>query len=275
MTASLDDRAPRSWASGATRIQSVSRAASLLLLVAENSTDGSGKTLAAATGLATPTAHHLLNTLVEEGLLAKDSSAKYSLGPRTALLADAFSRDMRLPQYLQEPLKRLAGSTGDTSYVAGFRQGEIRILGSVEGMGPVRVSVPHTGPYLDAPARATGKLLLALSGPDVYERHLRAPLRPLTPTTITDPDELREEFELILKQGYALDNEEYQAGVKCVSAPMMDGATTVAAFSVSVPTQRFDSHRDELINAVLEVSLSAQTALTAHPACTPKPDRRR
>jgi len=252
-----------------TRIQSVSRAAALLLLVAENNTDGSGKALAQAAGLATATAHHLLNTLVDEGLLTKDALARYSLGPRMALLADAFSRDIRLPQYLRQPLERLAEMTGDTSYVAGFRQGEIRILGSVEGTRPVRVSVPLNGPYLNAPARATGKLLLALSGPDVYERYLRAPLLMLTPTTVTDPDKLRKEFASICERGYALDDEEYQLGVKCVSAPVMDGPTAVAAFSVSVPTPRFDSHCDELIEAVLEVSASAKKALTAHPApCT-------
>ncbi len=252
-------------AGNATRIQSVSRAAALLLLVAEDSTDATGKGLASAAGLAGATAHHLLNTLVDEGLLAKDAAARYSLGPRVALLADAFSRDTRLPQYLREPLERLAELTGDTSYVAGFRQGEIRILGSVEGTRPVRVSVPLNGPYLDAPARATGKLLLALSGPDVFERYLRTPLRALTPTTITDPDRLRKELAAICERGYALDDEEYQLGVKCISAPVMDGTTVVAAFSVSVPIPRFDDHRDELIAAVLSVSASAQHALTPHP----------
>lgn len=259
----------------ATRIQSVSRAAALLLLVAENSTDASGKELAQTAGLATATAHHLLNTLVDEGLLTKDASARYRLGPRVALLADAFSRDIRLPLYLREPLERLAEMTGDTSYVAGFRQGEIRILGSVEGTRPVRVSVPLNGPYLDATARATGKLLLALSGRDVYERYLRSPLLALTPTTVTDPDELRKEFASICERGYALDDEEYQLGVKCVSAPVMDGPTAVAAFSVSVPAPRFDSHRDELIAAVLEVSASAKRALTAHPAPSVRPRKKR
>jgi IclR family acetate operon transcriptional repressor len=71
------------------RIQAVARAVRLLMLVATHATDGSGKALAQSAGLATPTAHHLLSTLVQERLLARDERSRFILGPAAAVLADS------------------------------------------------------------------------------------------------------------------------------------------------------------------------------------------
>ena len=93
----------------------MARAARLLLRVATRGTNGSCKALATATGLAVPTAHHLLGTLVANGLLVRDASARYQLGPEIAVLADAFQRERSVPEYLLGPLHQLADSTGETT----------------------------------------------------------------------------------------------------------------------------------------------------------------
>jgi IclR family acetate operon transcriptional repressor len=54
------------------------------------------------------TTYHLLNTLVSEGLLAKDSGRRYHLGPQIGVLADAFRRRLVPPEYLLVPLRELA-----------------------------------------------------------------------------------------------------------------------------------------------------------------------
>ena len=128
-------------------IQSVERAMNLLLLVASGGTDGTGKTLAAQARLAVPTAHHLLRTLVAQGLLARDANARYLLGPKIGVLADAFQRDLSVPEYLLAPMQQLAATTGETTYVAGWRNGHIQIFAKAEGTLAVRVSIPSGGPY--------------------------------------------------------------------------------------------------------------------------------
>ena len=206
--AEAGDRSP--IASG--RIQSVSRAARLLMLVAGGRAEPTGKGLARAAGLPVPTAHHLLSTLVDEGLLAKDSKARYQLGMKVAVLADALQRAVTAPEYLLEPLRQLALTTGETAYLATWRQGDIRIQASFEGTHPVRVSLP-VGPYTDAHARATGKLLLAMAGQELRSAYLLAhPPRAITPRTVVDLERLEEEFEAIRLNGHALDEEQFRAG---------------------------------------------------------------
>lgn len=243
-------------------IQSVERAVSLLLLVASGSTDGTGKALAKAAGLAIPTAHHLLRTLVTQGLLAREANARYLLGPKIAILADAFQRDLSVPEYLLGPLQQLAVTTGETTYLAGWRNGGIQIIAKVEGNLPVRVSLPTGGPYRDAHARAAGKVLLAYTPAGLRERYfLTNPLRALTPRTIVDPSQLDVELERVRASGYAIDEEEFLTGVGCVAVAVLQGDMPVAAYGMSVPMQRFEQRREELIRALVSTARSIERKL--------------
>lgn len=247
-------------ASKEVRIQSVTRATTLLTLVATKRTNGSGKALAEAAGLAVPTAHHLLATLVAEGFLAQDEHARYLLGPKVAVLAEALQRDLTPPSYLLTALHRLADATGETAYLAAWRQGEIHLLSAIEGHQPVRVSVPAS-PYRDAHARASGKLFLAHLDADVRDAYLSAhPLRKLTSHTITARRRFVASLEEIRERGYALDDEEFQQGVSCISVPVIEDDVIVAAYSLSIPTQRFREQTQALIDAALDAAASVHVA---------------
>lgn len=247
------------------RVQSVGRACQLLLLVASGETDCSGKELAARSGLAGPTAHHLLGTLVAEGLLARGPNARYVLGPRVAVLADAYQRGLSAPEYLLGPLQRLADTTGETTYLAGWRNGNIHTFAVAEGNLPVRVSVPAGGPYRDAHARAGGKVLLAYAPEGMRERYQQAnPLRPITPHTIADSDQFEAELNRIRVQGYATDEEEFLAGVSCISVPILHANVLVAVYSMSIPAHRFSERRNELRRALVATAQSIQDAVAAN-----------
>ena len=255
MTAGTQSVAPRP---GGTRVQAVSRANALLMLVATNRTDGSGRALAEAAGLAVPTAHHLLSTLVADGMLAKNAQARYSLGPKVAVLVDALERDSQTPGYLAAGLDRLAAATGETSYVAAWRQGEIRLLGLREGRLPVRVAVSMGAAYTDAHARASGKLLLAYAGDEQRERYLAThPLRAVTARSLTSAEAMEAALARVRDDGYATDEEEFLEGVCCVSAAVFDDDVLIAAYSVSVPSARFAERRADLIDAVTAAASAA------------------
>jgi IclR family acetate operon transcriptional repressor len=224
----------------------------LLTLVATKATNGTGKELADAAGLAVPTAHHLLATLVSDGFLAQDERARYLLGPKIAVLSDAMQRDLTPPSYLLAALHDIVSKTGETTYLATWRRGEIHLLSVVEGSYPVRVSVP-LGNYGEAHARASGKLFLAYLHEDERDNYLDVhPLRKIRPNTITSRKRLLAELELIRERGCALDEEEFQDGVCCISVPVFQDGVIIAAYSLSIPTQRYREGKDELIATALE-----------------------
>jgi IclR family acetate operon transcriptional repressor len=247
--------AARATADGVgTRIRSVARASQLLLWVAQQPRGATAKEIAEAQGLALPTTYHLVNTLVDQGLLAKDATRRYILGRGTAILAHAYLRGKAVPDNLIAAVRELARRTEETAYVADWGEHEIRVLASVEGSHIVRVAEVGSGSYEHAHARANGKVLLAYAPLEVRQAYLRAhPLVPLTNDTITDPRELEKELEGVRKRGYAYDNEEFAIGVSCVGAPLLLDGHLIATFGLSVPTDRFKARRAELTSTLLEV----------------------
>lgn len=241
-----------------TRIQSVARASQLLLWVAAQPHGATAKEIAAAQGLALPTTYHMLNTLVDEGLLAKDVHRRYILGRSTSVLAQAYLRGKAVPDSLLSALREVARRTEETAYLADWGEHEIRVLASLEGRHMLRVAEVGSGRYEFGHARANGKVLLAYAQPEAREAYLRShPLVPVTKATICDRAEFERELKRIRERGYAYDEEEFAVGVSCVAAPLLHGEHLVAALGLSVPTERFNGNRAELTSTLLEVARSA------------------
>lgn len=245
---------------GPTRIQSVARASRLLLYVAGHPEGCTAKQAAEAFGLSLPTAYHLLNTLVAEGLLGKDASRRYAMGPKIGVMSRAFLRDNRVPEWLSAPLKQLATTTGESTYLAAWQDNDVRVLATVEGAHAVRVTGLKVGASGDAHARASGKLILAFESLRTRDEYFAdRTLRALTPSTLTRRDELEAEFARIVERGYAFDEEEYTEGVRCVAVPVFDEGIVIAVYTVSAPAARFDEHREEFVAAGLEAARIAVT----------------
>lgn len=250
--------APEAAAATKTRIQSVARASQVLLWVADQPHGATAKEIAASQGLALPTTYHLLNTLVDEGLLAKDVHRRYILGRSTAILAQAYLRGKAVPDSLLGALRELARRTGETSYLADWGEHEIRVLASVEGSRMLRVAEVGSGVYEHGHARANGKVLLAYARPEVRDAYLRAhPLVPLTDATICDRQALEAELERIRERGYAYDHEEFAVGVACVAAPLLQNGQLIAALGLSVPADRMEQDRAELTKVLLDIAARA------------------
>jgi DNA-binding IclR family transcriptional regulator len=236
----------------------------VLLWIAQQPHGATAKEVASAHRLALPTAYHIINTLVDQGLLAKDPTRRYILGRGTAILAQAYLRGKAVPENLLVGLRELARRTEETAYVADWGEHAMRVLASVEGSHMVRVAEVGSGSYEHAHARANGKVLLAFAPLEVRHSYLRIhPLVPLTENTITDPRRLEKELERVRKRGCAYDEEEFAVGLSCVGSPLLHDGHLIAAFGVSVPTDRFKRHREELTSTLLEVvnSLRVRTEL--------------
>ena len=84
------------------------------------------------------------------------------------------------------------------------------------------------------------------------------PLAAYTPTTLTAPDLLDKEFSACRRQGFALNNQEFTAGIIGVAVPVLGrGKQPVAALACHAPTARIS-----LEDLVAEVpKLQRQAAL--------------
>lgn len=237
---------------GATRVQSVGRAARLLHLIASTPEhERTVKELAAKMGTSLPSMYHLVNTLVDARLLTRDRRRLYHLGLGIGTLANAYYQQSQPPEELLDPLQSIIEATGETVYLSGLVRGELEVLAERAGTRAVRVTDLKPGYRGAAHARASGKVLLAFSETSERNRYLGAlPLRALTPQTITDVPRLFEELDDVRRHGYATEVEEFTEGVACCAVPILDDGILLAAYTLAAPVERYRTSKDEYISVL-------------------------
>jgi DNA-binding IclR family transcriptional regulator len=160
------------------------------------------------------------------------------VGPRLAALGLAILTHDSVATLRHAVLRQLVVDVGETCNLAMLRRGEVVYLDRVEADWALRLHLP-AGSTIPAHCSASGKLLLALMPAEARTALLDAmPLTRFTEHTITDRTLLEKELDRIVAAGYALDNEEYVAGVACVAVPVRVQGEAVAAVAVHAATAR-------------------------------------
>ena len=221
------------------RLSSVANAIRLTKAFSEQEHEMGISALAARLGLAKSTVHRLATTLVEYDMLEqRRETGKYRLGLAFFELGMLVRRKMDVAAEAQGEMQALADSSGETVQLAIFDHATVLYVRIRESRQAVRLS---SGLGSRAPAHCTGvgKALLAFQPSEVVQQVIDNGLRRCTGNTLTDPERLRAELASIRSRGYAIDDEEIEAGLRCVAAPIRDhGGRVVAAISVAAPVQR-------------------------------------
>ncbi|NYT64200.1 IclR family transcriptional regulator [Alcaligenaceae bacterium] len=196
----------------------------------------------------------LLNAMIRENCLRRETNGRYVLGERLyALIAHpAFRQDIST---LALPLLReLVTVTGETAVLGIVADDADRVvyIERVESDHPVRYTV-KVGERREMHCTATGKVLLAYSAPDRLKRVLQArALKRFTETTIVSPGELRAELLAVRQEGIARTHEERVAGASGVASPVFDAnGEAVAAILVAGPSERIRARKHLIERHVL------------------------
>ncbi len=209
----------------------------------------------------------LLATLESRGYIEQNRvTENYRLGLKTLELGQTFIKQMGLLRQSRPVLERLVRECNETTYVAILKESSIVYLDVVETDLTVRV-VPRVGARLPAYCTAAGKVQFAYMTEEELDHYLPKELKRFTPNTVIDRDELKKELRQIAEQGYAIDNEELDVGVRCVGAPIRDYTRRIiGAVSISGPSMRFSEERTdkELIPLVKKAGEEISTKLGYH-----------
>jgi DNA-binding IclR family transcriptional regulator len=175
-----------------------------------------------------------LQTLANYGFAEKSTDTRrYHLGPQVVRLSRSLLTKMKLREAAKPFLDDLVKATGECAHLAIIAQGQALYIDQAESPSALRVT---TGVGTMAPLHCTalGKVLLAFANAPVPEN-----LDSYTIRTITDPAMLQHHLERVRKEGYAIDDEEFEVGVRCIAVPVCDyRARCVAAIGISGPTSR-------------------------------------
>jgi IclR family transcriptional regulator, acetate operon repressor len=237
-------------------VQSLERAFGILETMADAGGTIGLSQLAHDAGLPLPTIHRLVRTLVNLGYVRQEPSRQYALGPRLIRLGETSSR--MLGTWARPYLENLVDGLGETANLAMLDGDEIVYVGQVPSRHSMRMFT-EVGRRVCPHCTAVGKALLARCDPhDVQALLRRTGMEAHTEHTITDPRDFAAALKKIADQGYAIDEQEQELGVRCVAVAVPDAPSPIA-LSVSGPETRMS---EQLVSTAVPLLTEAAHRLS-------------
>lgn len=248
-------------------VQSVDRALDLLEALVAADGEVAITALATRTGLHVSTVHRLLATLLRRGYVRQNpETSRYYAGAKLATLSEGRSRFGELRLRARPLLRSLTEATRETANLVVLDDLQAVYIETMPSPQVVRLFTV-VGNRTPLHATGAGKALLANLPAARRDALLeRLDLRGYTARTIVDRAALRRALDDVREKGYALDDEEYDEGVRCVAVAVVTGAgaqgaeapgrvaehevpgretagAPVAAISISAPANRLTRQR--------------------------------
>ncbi|MCC7320124.1 MAG: IclR family transcriptional regulator [Rubellimicrobium sp.] len=211
--------------------------------------------LAEALGVDKSNAAHLLKTLVAAGYAVQDDGRRYMASAKlsgAARTEHTLEEIVAVKEAWRDTLESLVAETGECAHLAVLVGERVWYIDKVDSPLPLKVDHP-IGALSPLHCTALGKAFLAFGG-------ARTPSSQpaYTPRTLTTARALADEIARTRSRGYAIDDEEFAHGVRCVARPIHDAhGAMIAAIGVSGPSVRVT---DERLNELGRIVAAAREA---------------
>lgn len=216
-------------------VHSIYRAVGILSLLVSNKVPCELDALASEAGLKKTTAHRILQTLVDLGMVERDSQTRrYKAGRRLVSLGLAAYSNFDLSHIAAPILESIRDALGETTNLTVLEGNEIVIVERFPSPHLLNL-VLNRGSRLPVHCTATGKAILAHLAPDCRAALVNIlTLKQMTPKTLVTAEALLADLEITRNQGYAVCDEEFAIGQIGYAAPVLGpNGECLAAVNIS------------------------------------------
>lgn len=209
------------------------------------------------------TANRIIKTLMNRNFIEKDKiNKKYYLGEKIFILGFLLFKNCNFGQIVRPILKEISDNTSETVNASILFENSVVFIDTVEGAYSVKMAakIGHKN-YINV--SAAGKALAAFQEKNkIDEILLNARFPKLTKNTINNKKEFKKELERVYQNGYAVDNEEEEIGLKCIAGPVFDSNNkVVGAISISGPNTRIDNNFEKFKEEINKGCIKASKKL--------------
>lgn len=246
-------------------MNSIEKTLSMLEAISASDNGASLAELSARVGVPKPTAHRILQVLAGGHYVASDGKGSYHAGP--ALVAMAGNLFVALPftRPARAIVLSLCEKTGHTVHLAVRNGDHAMYVDKADAERPYQMK-SRVGMSIPLHCTSIGKAILAAL-PETEARNLLSSvdLERRTPQTLTSVAQVFADLEGVRERGYAIDNEENEASVRCVGAAIYSSAgDVIGAISISALTFLLSLDEvDEVGQAVLAAAARISSTLGA------------
>jgi len=213
-----------------------------------------------ATNFPRTTVHRIVTSLRDIGLVDQDGRRQnYRLGLKMFHFGSVVIANLELNRHARPHILALHQLTGEIVHLNVFDGSQMACI-EREEMDETRLTTLTTIESAPVHCTSVGKAFLAFQDPTLISRIAAEGLEVRTEKTLATEDALNAELARVRKDGYAIDDEENQIGVRCVGAPIHDSRGQVfAAISVSGPSNRMPVTR---LHGMASAIIQAATAVS-------------
>ncbi len=256
-------RAPKS-APAAERsgdVQSLTRALSILDALAENDDGLSLTALAKAVALPPSSAHRLLTTLQRKRFVRfEPASMSWRIGVQAFIVGNAFARSRDVVALAMPFMRQLMEKTGETVNLYVANGAHAICIAQVQSQQMIR-AISRPGGAIALHRSAAGKAMLAqMTAAELNEVVTKHGLERETNGSSDVASKLHAELDRTRSRGFALDDEEFAVGLRCIAAAILDehGAAQ-GALSIAGPVARLTDERLPKLGEIVAATGKAVT----------------
>jgi DNA-binding IclR family transcriptional regulator len=246
---------------GTYKVQALDRAFAVLDLLGESDTPLGLAQVASSLQLHKSTAHRFLMVLEKHRMVERTAGGKFRLGLRLFDLGNRAIEQYDLRERAQPHLRRLVAETEETAHLCILEGAHVIYIDKIEPARSVRM-ITRIGASNPIHCTAVGKAMLSfLPEERITDILSRLRFERYTSHTISTAEALRAEIEKTRRRGYAVDDEEFEEGLRCIAVPVLDAQRLpVAAVSVSGPSFRVTAQKlpaiaNQLLQCVRGISV--------------------
>lgn len=203
-------------------VQSVDRVLDMIEVLAEEQ-KGLGVTeLANRVGLHKSTAHRLLATLARRNYIEKTEAGTYKIGLKLIEAVSCYINSLELQTEARPYIVQITSHLGLTSHLGVLDGDQVVYIEKMDVVSTVKM-YSQIGLRMHAYCSSLGKCLLSNYSKEELEGRMKnCSFIKFTPNTISNMEELHEEMAKVRRQGWAMDDQEFEIGHRCIGAPIYD-----------------------------------------------------
>lgn len=203
-------------------------------------------------GVRRSAANRIMNELLGAGYAVPNPAGKgYRVGPAVQIHQGLTVEQRHLAEMAHPYLVRLVERTGECAHTAVAAGTRVIVIDDVETRQALRV-VAGRGRRVPLHCTSAGKCLMAFGAAAIPGD---MPAR--TPQTITSAALMSAHLDEIVGLGFALDDEENDIGVRCLSAPVFVGTSTEAIGCIGIDGPSVRVTHDAIHQMAMEITVAA------------------
>lgn len=249
------------------KLSSLEKSLKIISLLSENQRGMSLTEISKTLGYPVSTVHHILSTFTTDDYVTQDPRTKmYSLGFGFLKISKRILDNIDLRQIAHDHLVELSEKCEETIHLYILRKGMVAAVDMIPKKSGLSLA-SYVGFTADPHPSASGKLLLSgLPDEQVAALYKDRPLKRYGKNTITNMNDLLAELENIRKLGYAIDNEEFYEGIRCVAAPVRRGGSSRIGAAVSITGSIFTMTMERINRELIRMARETTEKISARMA---------